>query len=374
MERYALAERYTSLRQAARRGDSDAATAVLCDVLGLDSSVADRWRAAGRPTTPPDRCVTRLRYRGFKPAELVMLAANLKPVVKFEDVPEAQARAFVARYADTYRLQVTRPYFKDRLLLRTRRTGSRDEGPLVTVYASRGDEGLKLQRLERDSRDAIVDAGALLGFPPCCVQAFAATFERARRDQDTINDDAVRALLAATSDIPGRQALDPLHDLDLLAFYPCGPRCDAAMRFAARTYDALTAARPETAARARAELGDATLFWRLPFYVVLHNARGAGAGVRYDGASLHTFPDGEVARIQRLFGGLVLPALDLGDHVALEDGAIVVSRGDALVARLPPRRTTVPAGAEVSAPSLPPPGPVLGVWDRSLDPDRAANF
>ena len=349
MEQYTLREIYDDLRQAARAGEQVAAIAALERALDITlpgpASLAE-----------PARCVTRLSYRGFKPAELAMLAANLKAVVKFEDLPLRSAQRFVRRHGARYKLNVGAPYYRDYLMLRSRKTGLAGETPMTFLYASRDGAGAELQALERDRPEAIVEAGGLLGFPPCCANAFADVFERSRHEQDTVNDDAVYDLLRATMRVPGLAVLDPLSDLDLLAFYPCGPACAAAAAFASRTLAALERSAPAMAAKARTDLGAPVLFWRMPFFLVFDgepvddaHTPGPGPGIRYRNARLHVFPDPAVGRIQRLFGGLVLPAIDTGDLLQINGADVVVYAANKEVARLR-------GGGERP--------PVLGLWQR----------
>lgn len=342
MEPYRLASLYAELRNAANKGDQSTAISLLSEALGCQLP---------RDVTPisADRCTTRLSYRGFKPAELAMLAANLKPVVKFEDVPSKAADQFVERYGQHYQLVRGPQYYKDYLTLRSRRAPLRGEVPMTFIYASRDDAGERLRTLEHDHPDAIEKAGELLGFPACCSAAFARTFAISRNDQDALNDDAVYALLQATMQTPGMKELDPLSDLDLLAFYPCTPRCAHAAAFADRTLAALQQSAPVQAAEAISTLGAPILYWRMPFFIVFDGEAiaGAPATIHYRHARVHVFPDPAVARLQRLFAGLILPLLDRGDQLTMEAGDVVIRAQGAEVGRL--RRQGDRS-------------PVLGVW------------
>ena len=79
MQMYQLAQTYRHLRAACQRADIDATHQQICTALGIALPAPE---AAAAP-----RMEAGLTYRGFKPAELAMLAANVKPLVKFEDVP-----------------------------------------------------------------------------------------------------------------------------------------------------------------------------------------------------------------------------------------------------------------------------------------------
>ncbi|MCO4761598.1 MAG: hypothetical protein KC502_08850 [Myxococcales bacterium] len=365
MEPYRLKRVYADLRRAAGRGDMATALQALQEAIGtqLPSSTT---------LTPLSQCTTTLSYRGFKPAELAMLAANIKRIVKFEDVPPSHARAFMARHADRYQMTLGRPYYKDYLLMSSRPDRLPGESQLTTLYASRTGAGRALMELERSEPEAIEDAGDLLDFPSCCSHTFSHIFQRSRQDQDTVNDDAVRALLEQTMISPGDAALDPLSDLDLLAFYPCQPNCNAALSIARTTHTALQRSAPKIAAQASRDLGSPVLFWRMPFFIrfdgdVIPAAQtpGNGPGVGYKSSYLHVFPDPSVSRIQRMFGGCVLPLLALGNLVQVDDGDVVIYADNEEVARLP---------GEGNYP------PLLGLWAGSqvfsdkIDPHAAGTL
>ncbi|HAN30055.1 MAG TPA: hypothetical protein DCQ06_00520, partial [Myxococcales bacterium] len=252
-----------------------------------------------------------------------------KPVVKFEDIPQQDAARFVHRFAQSYELIVSKPYFKDRLILRTRKQGTADEGPLVTIYASRGEQGARLQQIERTAKQDVRGCGQLLGFPSCCVEAFETNMLAAQGDQDAVNDDAIRALLSQTQDTPGHRLLDPLSDHEMLAFYPCNVRCEAAIEVAKRNLKALKLTAPSAANRAQQLLGRPVLFWRTPFFIVFDPEAifEPDGRLHYRWARVHVFDDIEVSRLQRLFGAMVLPALGKGDRVDLQAHRIRIWRG-----------------------------------------------
>lgn len=264
LQRYQLAQVYATLRAAVRRADWPAASRELATALGVawpnQPDPNDIRQAAAHRLEP------QLTYRGFKPAELAMWRAAVKNLVKFEDVPLAEAHRFAAAAAPQAAVDISRPYRKDYLLLRSAPTHDRDPRALATVYASRDGAAKALHRLEAAGQEDPRRAGALLEIPSCCVAAFAEDFERARRDQDTLNDDACRRLLqGAAAENPGDFRLNPLSNWELLGFYPCSPRCQAAI---ARADAVLAALDPVDAARARQVLRRPAVYLRLPFFWV----------------------------------------------------------------------------------------------------------
>ena len=336
MQPYVLPTIYRDLRRALASGRKDDAARALGTVLGLAlPAPSDAALASAR-----DRLDPGLTYRGFKPAELAMVADDLKPVVKLEDIPLPAAHRFAARFGASRHVVATPPYVKDYLLLRTKRASSSPAGPmastepLTSLYVSRSDAAERLQQLEAESPDDVKGCGELLGFPPCCVAAFANDFERSRRDQDAVNDDACRRVLATAAACGRGQAepaLNPTSDLEQLGFYPCSLSCAAALAMAGRTARALARRRPAVAERAAVVLSQPVLFWRLPFFLRL-DGEAEGDSVIYRSIAANAFPEPAARAAQTLFAACLLPILDCGDRLVVRAGALDVLRGDRRVA------------------------------------------
>ncbi len=261
---------YASLMADASRGDVRAVDRRLARLLGLpvERSLSLSVAAAALPSQAT------LRYRGVKPAELAMARHAIKPVVKFEDLPETEVAGLLAALPRGLRVAVGGPYRKDGLLLRSAPCRRGDPDAMRVVYASRGDEGERLRRIEQSAPDDVRAAGELLGFPPCCVEAFAADVARSRDADDALNDDAcLRVLATAPWNMPGDARLNPLSDLELLGFYPCTSRCSAAVAFADRVLAALSEDEPALAASLPEALAADVLFYRIPFFALAAPAR-----------------------------------------------------------------------------------------------------
>ncbi len=332
MKRYELSRIYGELRTALADGRVSEANGLLSAVIGLELD-PDQGFADGQLLD--QAMADDLSFRGFKAAELAMLAANLKPVVKFEDIPIEQAMRFTRRYGGHYNLVVGPQYQKDYLALRSqsleRGASDRLSKALVCIYASRDDSARRLLELEELDPANIHETGQLLGFPSCCIDAFAADFERCRDDQDDLNDEACRRLAAtATADRPGHPALNPLSNHELLGFYPCDMQCEAAIAYATRSAAALARVRPQHLSEVRRQLERPCLFWRLPFFVHF-DGRTEGDRLRYERATVNVFPDPDVADIQRLFASHLLPWLVRGDTMDIHAGELRVLAGDAVL-------------------------------------------
>lgn len=339
MQKYELDPRYRELRSAVSEARIGEANRLLSAILGLSLQPDVTLPAiTDSAALPADAMASDLSYHGFKVAELAMLAANVKPVVKFEDIPLDQASRFARRYGPHYRLVVGPHYHKDYLLLRSRAPEShaserRDGSTLVCIYASRDDSARKLLELEQRDPANVYDTGTLLGFPRCCIEAFAADHVRSRSDQDTLNDEACRRLAAtATSDHPGHPALNPLSNHELLGFYACHMQCEAAIAYAHRNIRALARVRPQELAEVRRQLQRPCLFWRLPFFINF-DGEVRGDTVFYRGATVNRFPDPAVHHIQRLFAAHLMPSILAGDRLTVGDDYVEVRRGEQVLQR-----------------------------------------
>lgn len=323
--RYQLSDLYGNLRRAVRQRRWPEASQLLSQALGTElpgrPGEAEIAQAGGQ------HLVRQLRYRGFKPAELAMVMANLKPVVKLEDIPIEQAQRFAARIATQRQIEIGAPYRKDYLLLRSAPCEASDPEALVCLFVSAGAQAAELVELERAAREDAQTAGRLLGFPTCCVDAFVADFKRSREDQDTINDDAARRLLANAA--PERFAswkVNPLADDELLGFYPCRADCPQALARADSVIAALAIMRPDELEQIRKRLARPVLFWRLPFFgVALGTWHGPVLYLRE--LRINAFADREVVAIQALLAAHLTAWLEPGSGISVEGDRLVRWRG-----------------------------------------------
>ena len=296
-------------------------------------------------TPPPAWLCDTLTMRGFKPAELAMLRHDLRPVVKLEDIPAPAARRFTRRHGDAYRLVLSEHYVKDDLAvdqLPADRSQDREAGPpeaedtLVTIYASRGDEAARLRDLDRaGQRDTAAEAGALLGYPSCCVEHFARVSERGHEAGQGINEALVRSARGRTP-APGGPLpwqTNVFTDRSLLSFYPCSLRCAEAVAWADRAMAALREDDADLADACRDACARPVLFFRLPFLVVF-DGRVEGDSLFYDSFAINTYGDHATRRLQGLFAADLGRLLAAGDRLTVTDRELSIALADKLVARL----------------------------------------
>ncbi|MBM4344406.1 MAG: hypothetical protein FJ100_13640 [Deltaproteobacteria bacterium] len=303
MQRYQLRFVYGNLRSAIRRRDWPHAWQSLGQAIGVDMPPCPSEHDL-RAAVPLLR--EQLSYRGAKPAELAMLNGDIKQLVKLEDLPVPEAAQIARSVAHSHRALPSAPYRKDYLLLRSRPAAAADPRALVTLYCSRDDRARELWRMEANQREDPRRAGRLLEIPPCCIDAFAADCERSRRDQDALNDDACRRVLAtATADAPGDWRLNPMANAELIGFYPCSARCPAAVERA----QAVLAAMPTAAAQAaERQLRRPVLYYRLPFFATFTD-RWLGGVLQPDDCAVNAMPDAAARTAQALFAALVAHTL-----------------------------------------------------------------
>jgi hypothetical protein len=153
-----------------------------------------------------------------------------------------------------------------------------------------------------------------MGYPACCVRAFA---RQADRSNNTLN----RYLAAARTPAGGawHWQLNELH-FKLIPFYPCSYGCEAARRFADATIDAIEDTHPGARARIEAAL------CRTVLYFIHDQQLWLGA----DAASHRVV--GDDPALGRL-------AVAMGDatQIELTDTALLAEPGGVAIARADPR-------------------------------------
>lgn len=188
------------------------------------------------------------------PIELWAFLAGVKPVV-FLTVEPGREAATRARLGDVH---VERRERRVEIAAGDRWRDDRGAGaPRVELYASRDPalarRAARLQAEGDPSRD-LVELGALMGYPRCCVDAFARQDHRGDNSRN-------RHLAAARTTAPGPWPwqLNELH-VRVIPFFPCAYTCAAAVAFADATLAALDAEVPGARAGLAAYLARTVLY------------------------------------------------------------------------------------------------------------------
>jgi hypothetical protein len=204
----------------------------------------------------------------------------------------------------------------------------RDLGePRVELYVSRDPalarEAARLQT-EGDPSASLAALGALMGYPACCVAAFAAQADRSNNTRNRY-ESAARTAAGA----PWPWELANLHTM-LIPCYPCSYACPAALDLARASLAEMERAHAGTVAALRTMLARPVLYFDHEHQIVLdgrtaHAPGATGATgamheatvlVRYDGVSVTHDASPDFAA----FAG----AVGDGDELQLLDDALIV--------------------------------------------------
>ncbi|MCB9572040.1 MAG: DUF483 domain-containing protein [Kofleriaceae bacterium] len=251
------------------------------------------------------------------PLELWSFRAGAKPVV-FLTVDAEREAAVRAAFGGAH---VERRERRVEIATQDRWIDDRGRGrPVVELYVARDPvlarRAAALQA-DADPSHHLRELGDLLGYPTCCVDAFARQADRAH---NTLNR-YLAASRTAPGDAPWPWPLNELH-VRLIPFYPCSYRCPAALRFAVATVAALDDAHPGAAAALRAALARPVVYLDHDRQLWLTGVATA-EGVRYH----------RVARVGASPGLRALAAdLAAGDTLAATDAVLDVRRAGQAVA------------------------------------------
>jgi hypothetical protein len=190
--------------------------------------------------------------------------------------------------------------------------------PRVELFAARDPEVAErlAQLWEEDPAERLTQLGALLGYPACCVQAFAAQGDRS-------DDTHTRyAIAARTSFGPGPwPALLDDTALALLPHFACTYRCERSREQAEALLEALRDEHPELRDAVTRYLGGPVLYFDQDHQLRFDGEVSEGMAVRYRAVSMPWSPSEPFARLAG--------AVALGDRLVLTDGALSVYRGEA---------------------------------------------
>jgi len=282
--------------------------------LGLAGEVPDAGSppAVIAPALPPE------------PFELWAFRAGIKPVV-FLTVHPRDVETTLLHFGDAHHERRER---RVSVGSQDRWTDRRDEGDQrVELYIARDPELARRAahlQAEGDPTAALREIGGLVGYPACCIAAFAAQDDRANNSLNRYYSQARTVAVAAATAVPWPWELNNLHTM-IAPFYPCSYRCGAALAWARTSLDEMRNAHPMAFDELRSALRQPVLYFDHDHQIVF-DGRVAGDQIEYQGVTLG------VPASPR-FAALAAVVAD-GNRLVLGDETLIVERDGRCLLRL----------------------------------------
>jgi len=215
------------------------------------------------------------------------------------------------------------------------------EGPRTIAFVARTPEVVaEAMALEpasvasfHDRRPLVLRMGALLGYPACCVEAFADSAEQSDR-----------ALVRRLAEAQGDQTFGPERNwvaahLRAFSHFPCSPDCEATAELGRRTLAAIAVERPTYAAALDRALRSAAVLAEDGQFALLEGAVRDGDGFAYERVLSHDNlgldPGARASAAFGQFRASVVQLLTRGDRIVRADDALRVERGGVRVGEIP---------------------------------------
>lgn len=206
-----------------------------------------------------------------EPMELWAFRAGIKPVAFLTVHPqdEAQTLAWFGNAHHERRQRRVQVATQDRWVDR------RDLGEeRVELYISRDAELARRAaylQAEVDPSLALHELGELVGYPPCCVEAFAQQEDRANNSANRYHTWARTLTPDSSRQGPWPWQLNNLHTM-IAPFYPCSYRCPDALAWVHKALAELGAVYPDYLASLRSALARPALYFDHEHQLVLDGA------------------------------------------------------------------------------------------------------
>jgi hypothetical protein len=259
-----------------------------------------------------------------EPFELWAFRAGVKPVV-FLTVPPEDVERTLSFFGDAH---CERRHRRVRVEAQDRWTDQREEGePRVELYIAR-DAGLARQaahlQAEVDPTRAARELGALVGYPACCVDAFARQDDRANNSHNRYHSQARTLAPDASTQAPWPWELNNLHTM-IVPFYPCSYRCERALAWARAALAEMARVYPAFEEELRAALARPVLYFDHEHQLVL-DGECAGGRVAYRGVAVPRPSSPQLSALAAAVGR--------GDGLSFDDRYLRVERDGEVILRL----------------------------------------
>jgi hypothetical protein len=284
------------------------------DRLGLRGTLPEA------PGPPPARLdIVRLD----EPFELWAFRAGVKPVAFLTVRPDTVERA-LAGFGDVHCVRRER---RVEIGSQDRWTDRRDQGEArIELYIARERELAERAahwQAEGDPTRSVKELGALFGYPPCCIDAFARQDDRANNSRNRYYGHA-RTLAPDGTTRPWPWELNNLHTL-IVPFYPCTYRCQMALGWARAALAALAREHPPVADALHAALARPVLYFDHDHQLAF-DGEWTGAGIAYRTVALAPGSSAPLADLAA--------AIARGNRLIFDDRALVVERDGQTVCHL----------------------------------------
>lgn len=306
-----LADRYDDLRRAFERGDEARASATFHAIVGLEPT------SDPLPSVAPPSRTALLRHDQPRAIDLKALREGARDIAKFEDLAyDAAVRLERRLRAEGFTAVHSEPYARRYDVGLT--VGGVSSSARYDVVVSRGDLAHRFIEAERDrSAAGTRRAGALLGYPPCCVERFIEIERTSEAQREGVNETALRAFVDSADAIPWE--LNPLSQHAPVGFSACSARCPAALAFARRLLAVLS---DDERAVVHRVLMRPLLLLRLPLLYAFDGPVLPDGSVRYERVVVHDH--GFHAALQAWAARTIGVALTAGSEFRLDDATLVV--------------------------------------------------
>jgi len=259
-----------------------------------------------------------------EPFELWAFRAGVKPVA-FLTVRTDEVERTLEYFGDVHHERRER---RVQIGAQDRWTDRRDQGEeRVELYISRDAELAKRAaylQAEVDPTAALREIGALVGYPPCCVEAFARQDDRANNSRNRYCSQARTVLPDGSTQQPWPWELNNLHTM-IVPFYPCSYRCQAALSWARACLREMAKSHPAFVDELRAALAQTVLYFDHEHQLVFD---GTATNGRVDYRAVQ---QSESASPQLAALGI---AIGHGNRLSFDDRELVVERDGEIVLRL----------------------------------------
>lgn len=308
----------------ARAPDWSRATELAREARGVEDTLRAAGLVASRPLPPARALPADPDARAVPRLELMAFEAGIKPGL-YLTLPREEAEAMLPRFAGFSVARVDYTLDHDAVSdVRRRVNAPEGEGTHADLFIARDPAVVaRAREIYLDPRGPsahLREMGEMLGYPPCCVEAFAAL-------EDRSNNSAIRYAAHARTVAAGHRFEPELNNLfaHVLPWFPCSYGCAPSTAAARAVLDLFAKSDPEGARVLQKRLGRSVFYVDHARVIAFEGGRWEGDVLRYGAAqgSLARVED-TAAEVASRFEAAMGAALSLGDGIRVGDGRVEV--------------------------------------------------